>query len=466
MESGRPVQLPVTQDTQAQAPRGQPVQPGQWAYDQSTPGHQEQPQAGQGFDLTIDTDYIKSPLSYIKIAEFVVLLGAWASIVKHLNDFHQHYHFFENEDKDTSFFKFVTIFCWVMAILCLIIYTFSVPTFCKWRRSSVFIVMSLIFYFIIIALLLACTGKLVYRTANLGYWLQNRYGGEEDLEEQHEKLFRSLLISLGVASAFGFLSCIMFVVDMVLSYKLFQSKRAQLETSPGQGPPQRRAWDINKDFIRSPVFYVKLAEIALLFAAWVCIVKYFADITDTSQDPPLLKDRQPEDSKADFFKGIAFFSWVMVILLALTSVLSFDKLCSRSYLWTMMTVFIYFILSVLLIASCGNLTLGVVELKKRDKSLSKIYVKGNVTFKLNILALQIGLAFGFLCCIVFVVDMVLTFKLFLTQREQETPRDRDFVAHLPRLRRSKESTWGKSTMDLDFLKVRFRTAQLLSSHRK
>ncbi len=71
MDSGRPVQLPVTQDTQAQAPRGQPVQPGQRAYDQSTPGHQEQPQAGQGFDLTIDTDYIKSPLSYIKIAEFV-----------------------------------------------------------------------------------------------------------------------------------------------------------------------------------------------------------------------------------------------------------------------------------------------------------------------------------------------------------------------------------------------------------
>ena len=47
---------------------------------------------------------------------------------------------------------------------------------------------------------------------------------------------------------------------MVLNYKLFQTQRAQ-ETSPDQGPPQRRAWDINKDYLRSPLFYVKLAEI-------------------------------------------------------------------------------------------------------------------------------------------------------------------------------------------------------------
>ena len=67
---------------------------------------------------------------------------------------------------------------------------------------------------------------------------------------------------------------------------------------------------------------------ALLFAAWVCIIKYF-DMTIFKIQPPA------EDSKADFFKGITIFSWVMVILLALTFVLSFDKLCSRSSPWTL-----------------------------------------------------------------------------------------------------------------------------------
>ncbi len=71
MDNGRPVQLPVSPDIQTQAPPGQPVQLGQRVYDQSTPGHQEQSQARRGFDLAIDTDFLKSPLYNIKIAEFV-----------------------------------------------------------------------------------------------------------------------------------------------------------------------------------------------------------------------------------------------------------------------------------------------------------------------------------------------------------------------------------------------------------
>ena len=65
---------------------------------------------------------------------------------------------------------------------------------------------------------------------------------------------------------------------------------------------------------------------ALLFAAWVCIIKYF--------DMAIFKGQTPaEDSKADFFKGITIFAWVMVVLLALTFVLSLDKLFSRSSPW-------------------------------------------------------------------------------------------------------------------------------------
>ena len=80
------------------------------------------------------------------------------------------------------------------------------------------------------------------------------------------KLLLSLtfLRFLHLWQAFGFLSCIAFAVDMVLNHKLFQTQRAQ-EMPPDQGPPpQRRAWDVNNEYMRSPMFYVKLAEIVSL----------------------------------------------------------------------------------------------------------------------------------------------------------------------------------------------------------
>ena len=65
---------------------------------------------------------------------------------------------------------------------------------------------------------------------------------------------------------FGFLSCGAFGVDMVLHYKLFQTQRAQeTPTEQSQGPPQRRAWDINNDFLNSTTFKVKLVEIVSFY---------------------------------------------------------------------------------------------------------------------------------------------------------------------------------------------------------
>ena len=64
----------------------------------------------------------------------------------------------------------------------------------------------------------------------------------------------------------------------------------------------------------------------VLLAAWVCVLIYM-DIFKTTTPA--------EDSKADFFKGITIFSWVMTILLTLTFVLSFDKLCGQSSRWTL-----------------------------------------------------------------------------------------------------------------------------------
>ena len=53
---------------------GQPVQPGQPVYIQGGPGQYLQPQqqaAQGGCEINIDTGFLKSPLCYIKIAEFV-----------------------------------------------------------------------------------------------------------------------------------------------------------------------------------------------------------------------------------------------------------------------------------------------------------------------------------------------------------------------------------------------------------
>ena len=49
---------------------------------------------------------------------------------------------------------------------------------------------------------------------------------------------------------------------MVVNYRVFQTQRAQ-ESPPVQGMqglPQRRVWDINYEYLRSPVFFIKLAE--------------------------------------------------------------------------------------------------------------------------------------------------------------------------------------------------------------
>lgn len=40
-------------------------------------------------------------------------------------------------------------------------------------------------------------------------------------------------------------------------------------------------------------------------------------------------------SKEEFFRGISIFAWVMVILLALIFIFSFDKISSRSSPWTL-----------------------------------------------------------------------------------------------------------------------------------
>ena len=89
---------------------------------------------------------------------------------------------------------------------------------------------------------------------------------------------------------FGFLSCIAFVVDMVLNHKLFQTQRAQ-EMPSDQGPPQRRAWDVNNEYMRSSMFYVKLAEIVSLLKSALTILSS-GNFQNKPSEGALLREKQ------------------------------------------------------------------------------------------------------------------------------------------------------------------------------
>lgn len=70
----------------------------------------------------------------------------------------------------------------------------------------------------------------------------------------------------------------------------------------------------------------------------MCILKYFdmdvirqAEAASSSGTSSSTLDL----SKEEFFRGITIFAWVMVILLALIFIFSFDKISSRSSPWTL-----------------------------------------------------------------------------------------------------------------------------------
>ncbi|KAK2556877.1 hypothetical protein P5673_021090 [Acropora cervicornis] len=274
----------------------------------------------------------------------VSLLCAWASYLSLRSTFLM--------GTNRAFFIGVAIFSWLMVLIYLILYVFSLPKMYIRHTSN-----SVIFFFILFILMLACTGNLFTAAVVL---------------PNVDALYASL--------AFGLLSCILFAVDVVLNYRIFQDQRDHEESSQDQGnqeTAQRRVWDINHEYLRTAGFKIKFVEMAFLFGAWICISVY----------PTPFKFHVLSTSKADFFQGITGFSWIMVILIDLTIVLSFDKICRRSSRWTLGVLISYVVLSILLIASCGNLTSRV--------------------------------AFGYFSWVIFILDIVLMYNMFKQQIAQE-----------------------------------------------
>lgn len=412
---------------------GQPMQangvPGQSEFSQQPvyihgaswqPKQQQQVRAWTGgFKPNIDIGFLKSPRFFVKIAEFVALLTAWASLLKYAEILGHSFTHDSSQDyvKQANFFKGITVFSWLVVIAYTIIYIFSLPETFKCCRPSTFTMTSVCFWFGLLALLLASTGNLV-RQAVVPVIGKFPSLPSNPLMEQ--------INALNVALAFGFLSCILFVVDMVLNYKEFQVQRAQEQVSPEQvvqGEAQRRVWDINHEFLRSSVFYIKLAEMVLLLVAWACIVKYVLDVPTISYNSGnsglTSKVYSFDDwftSKVNIFKGFTVFVWVMVVLLVLTVVFSFDKICGRSSSWTLMIFVVYIILTISLVACCGSLS----------HDMAKYFAIGTLSIKLDsrVIALAMGLTLGYLSWIVFIGDLALTYQLYKRQKDQESPQQR------------------------------------------
>ncbi|KAL9976262.1 hypothetical protein ACROYT_G013543 [Oculina patagonica] len=171
----------------------------------------------------------------------------------------------------------------------------SVFSFDKlFRRSSCWTLMTLIIYFILLISLTACCGNLTPRAVVWG----------ESYKRTNET---TLLGARGYDETFQ---------PFKLALLLGLSQRAE-ETSPDQGPHQRRAENANTDYLRSTVFNVKLTETVLLFVAWVCIVNYF-EFAILEGSKKYYGDfyvactwcTWPEEYlKADFFQGVTILCW-------------------------------------------------------------------------------------------------------------------------------------------------------------
>lgn len=90
-----------------------------------------------------------------------------------------------------------------------------------------------------------------------------------------------------------------------------------------------------------------------------------------------------------------------------------------------MTLCVYFLVVILLIACSGNLTKDFIEWAKTFKHVS-------TTYRSNVVALMIAVLLGYISSIIVIVDITLMFKLYQHQRAQETgPLEQSGVVQHP-----------------------------------
>lgn len=118
------------------------------------------------------------------------------------------------------------------------------------------------------------------KTSHLAAWLIGQDFTTTTVSKSNNQITDQLadryLLRL-LPQAFGFLSSILFVVDMVLNYRVFQIQRAQ-EIPPEQamqGPPQRRVWDINYQYTGVFRQIGRNGKTSLYSSLWNVPISYF-----------------------------------------------------------------------------------------------------------------------------------------------------------------------------------------------
>ncbi|XP_020624541.1 uncharacterized protein LOC110062006 isoform X1 [Orbicella faveolata] len=171
----------------------------------------------------------------------------------------------------------------------------------------------------------------------------------------------------------------------------------------GQRPNQRRpTTPLTTAYWKSSFIADKLVEFLILLATWICIASYSDRMIIT-------------DGKANFFKGITVFCWVMVIVFQIAFAF-FSSITQRYFSkprhFTIICFVVQVILTILLIACTVNL----VPLAHDN---TKLYDFLTERGKTTLITLYLALIFGFYACLCFLDDVRSLYKMIGTQKAEE-----------------------------------------------
>ncbi|CAH3161258.1 unnamed protein product [Porites lobata] len=230
LPQGSPIQYYVPPGGQPAVQQPQQVQMLQPVQGQGVPVQPQPRQDPEMAPITINKAYLRSHLGVSRVSELLILLGAWVCIVIYSKRTF-------SLDGRANFFRGITIFCWVMAIIYNIVYIFGLnKSKACFGQPSNFTIMSLALQVLLTILLISCTASLTVRAVQLSKWFgessHDSTGMYYKSMVDEYKINAAIVI---VALIFGYLACLEFLNDIHYLVIIFRQERAQ---EAGGGPSQ------------------------------------------------------------------------------------------------------------------------------------------------------------------------------------------------------------------------------------
>jgi len=209
---------------------GQPVQQVQMAQPvrgQWFPGHPPHRDPDMS-PIQFNNVYMKSPLGATRIVEFFTLIVAGACIIAYSNKAY-------GVDGRGNFFRGVTIFSWVMVTMYQMTYMFGLnkSKICFGQPSNLTLV-SCGFQILLTILMISCSGSLTVRAQELQIWFSDAYDTKTYYPNNYGNkktsiadVQRSNAMLIYAALAFGYITSLLFLGDILLLIMMFRKERAQ-----------------------------------------------------------------------------------------------------------------------------------------------------------------------------------------------------------------------------------------------